>query len=317
MFHLFLFGQIEIHLTLLMNILIVINGLSDKLASIEASAATLANKYNEHSIDVRVTKSAGDSFRYAYVAATHKLDAILACGGDGTLNEVVNGVFNSNTKNIVLFAHYPCGNANDLARTIGFHDLNYYLEKIISGEHRTIDCAFIDRNGKERRFVNGSTAGIGALVCKDVSTLRRSLPSSLNYLVNTLAWVMRYKRPFVKIEMDDEVYEGEMMLAVIGKGHFMGNGLGFAPQASLTGGDFGVTVISRASVWQMISFRSKLNGKDKLDRHEVNYYKSKKVKITVLSGQMPIETDGEFLDILYEKETIVFELDKDSLCLVT
>ncbi len=299
-----------------MNILIVINGLSDKSVSVEASAATLIKSYPEHSVDIRVTKSAGDSFRYAYGATTHKVDAILACGGDGTLNEVVNGAFNANPQNRVLFAHYPCGNANDLAKTIGGHDLKYYLEGIISGKHESIDCAFIERNGKERRFVNGSTAGIGALVCKDVSTLRRSLPSKLNYLVNTLAWVIKYKRPFVKIEMDNEVYEGEMLLSVMGKGHFVSNGLGFAPQAKLSGGDFGVTVVSRASVWEMISFRAKLSKKDRIDRHEVTYYSSNKVKITVLSGQMPVETDGEFLDILYENESIVFELDKNALCLV-
>jgi len=189
-----------------MNILIVINGLSDKSVSIESSAAGLIRSFPEHSIDIRVTKSAGDSFRYAYGATMYQVDAVLACGGDGTLNEVVNGAFNANPHNKVLFAHYPCGNANDLAKTNGSHDLKYYLEGIVSGKHEGIDFAFIERNGKERRFVNGSTAGIGTLVCKDVSTLRRSMPSRLNYLVNTLAWVIKYKRPFVKIEMDDDVY---------------------------------------------------------------------------------------------------------------
>jgi len=107
-----------------------------------------------------------------------------------------------------------------------------------------------------------------------------------------------------------------MLLSVIGKGHFVSNGLGFAPQAKLTGGKFGVTVVSRASVWDMISFRSRLTNKEKIERHEVSYFSSKKVKITVLSGQMPIETDGEFLDILYENESIVFELDQNALCMV-
>lgn len=299
-----------------MNILIVINGLSERSSITEATAANSSKSYPEHNIEIRVTKSAGDSFRFAYAATTRSIHAILACGGDGTLNEVVNGVFNAQPENKVLFAHFPSGNANDLAKTIGAKDLKYYLDCIISGKYESIDCAFIDRNGKERRFVNGSTAGIGALVCKDVSTLRRSLPSKLNYLVNTLAWVIKYKRPFVKIELDNETYEGEILLSVIGKGNFVGNGLGFVPQAELTGGAFGVTVVSRATVWEMISFRSKLSRKEKIDRHEVNYFKSKKVKITVLSGQMPIETDGEFLDILYEGENIVFELDKDALRLV-
>jgi diacylglycerol kinase family enzyme len=107
-----------------------------------------------------------------------------------------------------------------------------------------------------------------------------------------------------------------MLLSVIGKGHFVSNGLSFAPQAKLTGGKFGVTVVSRASVWDMISFRSRLTNKEKIERHEVSYFSSKKVKITVLSGQMPIETDGEFLDILYENESIVFELDQNALCMV-
>jgi len=118
-----------------------------------------------HLADVHVTFEPGDAERMAREAAIRGVDVVAAAGGDGTLNEVVNGLDGFDTPLGVI----PLGTANDFARQTGIpRDTAHAIDVMLSNKPVRIDTASL--NG--RRFLNVSTGGVGAEVT--AGTLTRS-----------------------------------------------------------------------------------------------------------------------------------------------
>jgi YegS/Rv2252/BmrU family lipid kinase len=108
-----------------------------------------------HAVEVRVTWESGDGASMAAEAADRGTDVVVACGGDGTLNEVVNGLDGRN----VPLGVVPLGTANDFARQTGIPgDADHAMDVILRHKPVRIDTASM--NG--RRFLNVSTGGVGA-----------------------------------------------------------------------------------------------------------------------------------------------------------
>src|SRR5688500_14445270 len=108
-----------------------------------------------HLVELAVTYDAGDAAAFAADAADRGVDVVVAVGGDGTLNEVVNGLDGRETPLGVV----PLGTANDFARQIGIpNDADHAMDVILQRKPVRIDTASL--NG--RRFLNVSTGGIGA-----------------------------------------------------------------------------------------------------------------------------------------------------------
>ncbi|MDP4965150.1 MAG: hypothetical protein NWQ55_08760 [Salibacteraceae bacterium] len=294
------------------NCLIVINSLSSRSHQILKELKLQIQLYPETNFTILLTKFAGDAFRFSYDYTLQGIDSILSCGGDGTLNELVNGAFNAKADNGISFAHYSCGSANDFARTIGKKSLSDLLEMLYKKQYTLIDRALILKDGRIRRIVNESTCGMGALVCRDVELRRKTLNPNLNYLLSIFNRLIRFRKPLVRITLDDKIIETKVLLLIISKGNFVGNGLGLTPQVTLDDGYFGVTILTGATVWQMIRFRSKLTRKEVIDRPEIEYLKSTGVMVEVLNGRLPVETDGEFFDMLTVGEHIEYGVEMKS-----
>lgn len=291
------------------NCLIVINSLSSRSGRIWKELKLQTQLYPDTEFTVLLTKFAGDAFRFSYDYTLKGIDSILSCGGDGTLNELVNGAYNAKPDNGIVFGHYSCGSANDFARTTGKKSLPELLEMLHKKEYKLIDRAFILKDGRIRRMINESTSGMGALVCRDVELRRKTLNPNLNYLLSSLDRLIRFQKPLVRITLDDRVIETKVLLLIISKGHYVGNGLGLTPQAKLDDGYFGVTILTAATVWKMIRFRSRLTRKEVIKRPEIEYLKSNGVRVEVLDGRLPVETDGEFFDMLVSGENIEFGVE--------
>ena len=108
-----------------------------------------------HAVDVHITWNAGDGEALASAAADRGTDAVIACGGDGTLNEVANGLDGRD----VPLGVVPLGTANDFARQTGIpEDADHAMDVILRRNPVRIDTASM--NG--RRFLNVSTGGVGA-----------------------------------------------------------------------------------------------------------------------------------------------------------
>ncbi len=123
-------------------------------------------------IDVEVTWEAGDAARHAARALRDRVDVIVAGGGDGTVNEIVNGIFAETESPEAAMAVLPLGSANDFARGcgIGVDDPLAALRLAATKEPTPIDVGRID----ERLFLNALVAGFGADVTFQTSERMKS-----------------------------------------------------------------------------------------------------------------------------------------------
>jgi diacylglycerol kinase (ATP) len=143
----------------------------------------------------------GAPFRFAYDLTRSKVDTIIACGGDGTMNEVLKGImtFPSDYKpKISVFSHE---NNNDFLMSFGRRSLTEIPESIQASTLNKIDGGLIQYHGRQRYFLNSSSAGFGADVHRDVQLSRRGfLPAKWVYTVSSLKWLLQHKPATVKIE---------------------------------------------------------------------------------------------------------------------
>src|SRR5687767_15873310 len=109
-----------------------------------------------HAVDPRVTWEKGDAIRFAREGAARGVDVVVAVGGDGTINEVVNGLDGSD----VPLGIIPLGTANDFARQVGIpDDPDHAMDVVLQRKPMAFDMASL--NG--RRLLNVSTGGVGAV----------------------------------------------------------------------------------------------------------------------------------------------------------
>lgn len=165
---------------------------------------------------------------------------IVILGGDGTINEVINGIDDFSR---VTFGVIPTGSGNDFARGVGIDaDIESNIEKIIAGTGvRTIDLGrVIYNNGENNRvFAISSGLGLDAIVCKKalISKLKKILNKlhlgQLTYIILTVQTLFTMKTGHIEIQIDDEQSEyGKMIFMAAMNLRAEGGGVPMAPQAS-------------------------------------------------------------------------------------
>jgi diacylglycerol kinase (ATP) len=151
-----------------------------------------------HYVDVGVTFAAGDAADLARAAATAGADVVVAAGGDGTLNEVVNGLDGYDTPLGVI----PLGTANDFARQAGIPtDADHAMDVILLRKPARIDTASL--NG--RRFLNVSTGGIGAEATAET-------PAEMKASLGQLAYAITGLRKLAEFEPNHAVFRSGGLL---------------------------------------------------------------------------------------------------------
>src|SRR5881392_4719 len=191
-----------------------------------------------HSMDVRVTFERGDAAAFARSAAAGGADVVAAVGGDGTLNEVVNGLDGFDTPLGVI----PAGTANDFARQAGIPaDADHAMDVILQRKPVRIDTASL--NG--RRFLNVSTGGIGAAATAET-------PSQVKQVIGQLAYTISGIRKLAKLEPNHAVFRGggyvlecDFLMFAVGSAMSTGGGTMVTPHASTTDGLLDRCVVER------------------------------------------------------------------------
>ena len=194
-----------------------------------------------HAVDVRVTWEAGDGIHLSADAADRGTDVVIACGGDGTLNEVVNGLDGRD----VSLGVVPLGTANDFARQTGIpEDADHAMDVILRRKPVRIDTASM--NG--RRFVNVSTGGVGAEATAET-------PADFKASLGPLAYAITAVR---KLAGDDAArrasftsagfsLDTEFLAFAVGSARATGGGTLMTPDASVTDGLLDLCVIENMS----------------------------------------------------------------------
>ena len=239
------------------------------------------------------TTCEGDAIDAARKAAERGFDLIVAAGGDGTINEVVNGI--AGLENRPKLAVIPVGTTNDFARAIGIplNNVLQAVETILTGEPKKIDIGQV--NGQY--FIN--IAGGGRL-----TELTYEVPSKLKTMVGQLAYYLKGMemlpsiRPAeVKIEYDGKLFEGEIMLFLVSLTNSVGGFEKLAPDSSLNDGMFDLLILKKANLAEFIRIATLALRGDHINDEHIIYTKANRVKV-INQDKMQLNLDGEYGGLL-------------------
>jgi diacylglycerol kinase (ATP) len=241
-----------------------------------------------HEVWPRLTFEGGDAQRLGRSAAAAGADLIVAAGGDGTLNEVVNGVLETDWSGHV--AVLPHGTANDFAAGLGIpDDAAAALDVALDGVARLVDVGRV--NG--RHFVNVSTGGFGATASEEAPDEAKRLLGPVAYLVTGVRLFAELTPVRVRLEGTDGArYEGEMMLFAVGNGRQTGGGNLLTPRARLDDGLLDVVIVPGMTRMDFLALLPGLRSGAHVDDPDVEYFQTSRLVVTS-EAELSVNADGE------------------------
>jgi YegS/Rv2252/BmrU family lipid kinase len=259
-----------------------------------AQRKEIESVFSEWTLDVRVTEYDKHAEKIARELCNDSCDGILVCGGDGSLNQAANGVFNSNNPKTSL-AIWPSGTGNDFVKTLevprSFHELRANIEQ---GNFKAVDLPCMEWDGKKRAFLNVTDLGLGGCVAYDMTRSKRRLGSFLTYQWLIVKNLLRFKKRTIHFELDGKKFEARAMNFVVANAKYFGSGLGISPDSQVADGLLEVIVIGDLNLFEYLYFVPKVRKCKKLSYHKIQYYSAKKISIET-EVPMPIDMDGEFV----------------------
>jgi diacylglycerol kinase (ATP) len=188
------------------------------------------------SVDRHVTSGPGDATRLAGQAVADGVDALVACGGDGTVHEVVQALAGTP----VRLAVAPAGRGNDLARALGIpRDPPGLAKMVLTGCTRSLDLGAAG----DLRFASVATLGFDAAVSQRAARGVRFLRGTAAYVAAVLLALARFRAPVVEIHGAGHAYRGPILLAATANTPLYGGGMQIAPGARPDDGLFRVCLI--------------------------------------------------------------------------
>lgn len=251
---------------------------------------------------VSFTEKKGDAILIAMNAVQTGCRRIITVGGDGTLNEVVNGVFLNNvcdTTDICL-GLIPVGTGNDWGRMFGI-PLSYEGAIKIIKENRTMlhDVGKIifqeAETERTRYFINIAGLGFESVVVKRTNRMKeRGYGGKLIYFYNLLATLFSYKNTPANLTIDHEKIDADIFSVNVGNGRYCGGGMRQTPEALPDDGLLDITVINGMGKFEIISNLAILYNGKILEHPKIDGYRGKKLEVKS-ERILHIECDGESL----------------------
>jgi len=233
-----------------------------------------------------------DATKAARIAVERKYDLVVAAGGDGTINEVVNGLAELDFR--PKLGIIPVGTTNDFARALHIpRDIEAAADIIAKGDTIPVDIGRMN----DKYFIN--IAGGGRL-----TELTYEVPSKLKTMIGQLAYYLKgiemlpsIKATSVKIEYDGKLFEGEAMLFLVGLTNSVGGFEKLAPGASINDGLFSLLILKKANLADFIRVATLAIRGEHINDPNVIYASANHIKITS-EEKVQLNLDGEFGGLL-------------------
>lgn len=257
--------------------------------------------------ELRFTDGPNHATELAAKAAAEGYRRLVAVGGDGTLNEVANGILGLAEKKRPAVGVIANGTGGDFARRL--REL-YSFPKDFSWLRRlretAIDVgavAMSEASGKDftRHFLNVADAGISGEVVRRVNASPKRF-GTLEYLVSTVRSVRSYHTPKVLVTSQDakgrtKKREIELLLAVIANGRYFGGGMCIAPEAELDDGRLDFLVADKLPYTSLLAQLPRVYRRLRFDHPQVHYSEGEALSLEAESGEIPLDLDGEFFRV--------------------
>ncbi|MCK5315807.1 MAG: diacylglycerol kinase family lipid kinase [Anaerolineales bacterium] len=251
---------------------------------------------------IEPTERAGHAIELAKEASLAGCDVVVAAGGDGTVNEVINGLINAEEQGAspAALGVLSIGRGNDFADGVGIpYDLEEAFHLILEDQRRLIDIGRVSGGiyPQGRYFGNCVGVGFDAITTIEVSKLPR-LGGFLSFLIAVLKTIFLYNRgPLASIKYDDHSLTQRTLLISVMNGRRLGGGFRMAPDAESDDGIFDLCIaqeVSRARIFTLIPHF--LRG-TQATQNEITTGRAARVSITALEGSLPAQSDGEIISV--------------------
>ena len=232
-------------------------------------AAVDASRADGHRVEVRVTWERGDASRFAREAVGDGAEVIAVAGGDGTVNEVVNGVMDAGRDNGPAVAVVPYGTANDFATACGvpLADPDAALTLATGGRPSWIDVGRV--NGK--LFLNVASGGLGAEITATTPPELKRLIGGAAYALMGLISAHQLSAYQATVTAGAHRAEGDLLMLSMGNSRLAGGGHPVAPRAMLDDGLLDLLAVHDATPRDFPAMLEELLDLDFNDRRFVHY----------------------------------------------
>ena len=276
-----------------MKVSIIING-KRSLKGDAKLAVDLLQSTESLNVFIYKTQAPKEAIKLAKRAANSS-DIIVSVGGDGTNNEVLNGIMLSDNPYVPL-AILPNGTGNDFMKMLPNFQVSDFVEAVKQCRVQAIDCGVLIANKNRMFFLNIADIGFGAEVVRIMDDQRKkNMGGRFSYSLAIIRAFFNFRKPKIRLSFDDVIIESKLLMTVFANGSTFGNGIGIYPEASLNNGRLGLTVIGNINLMTYLKYLKKLKRGVKIEHPEVNYSSFEKLKIELIEGKLYTEADGEFI----------------------
>ena len=268
----------------------------------EKSIPQIQARLNEAGLDFDLvrTERPWHAVELAQAAVVEGYQVVVSAGGDGTANEVINGLMAAKDSGHHDFAMgvLTVGRGNDFAFSMGIPtDLEEGLQVLTQNHRRTIDVGHVTGGlfPEGRYFGNGVGIGFDAVVGFEALKLKR-LHGFASYIVAALKTIFLYfQAPTVRVVMDDDEITLPSLMVSIMNGTRLGGGFMMAPDGAADDGHFDICIARQVTRLQMFPLIAKFMAGTQAEHDVILTYQSSQLKATSIDGVLPAHADGETL----------------------
>lgn len=238
------------------------------------------------------TTGAGDATAAARTAVERKYDVVICSGGDGTINEVVNGLAEQEYR--PKLGIIPTGTTNDFARALHIpRDIDAAVDVITAGDTIPMDIGRMN----DHYFINIAGGGKLTELTYEVPAKMKTVLGQLAYYLKGIEMLPSIRSTDVSIEYDGKLFEGEIMLFLIALTNSVGGFEKLAPDASINDGLFSLLILKKTNLAEFIRVASLALRGEHIDDPNVIYSKANHIKVKS-KEKVQLNIDGEYGGLL-------------------
>ncbi len=249
--------------------------------------------------DLILTEYPGHAIQLAADARQIGYSTVVAVGGDGTSNEVINGLMQAGGKGQLQtkLAVLPVGRGNDFSYGMGVsQDLESACQNLVNGCTRRIDIGFVKGGDypEGRYFGNGIGIGFDTVVGFESVKLPPYIHGTPAYLIAAIKTIFLYfNAPLLRVEIDGEVFEQPCLLVSVMNGKRMGGSFQFAPDSESDDGLLNLCIVRQVTRLQVLGLMPKVMSGTQAEHDAVRMLTGQNINIEALNGSLPVHADGE------------------------
>lgn len=255
--------------------------------------------------DHRLTGEPGEATTLARTALRQGTRRVVAVGGDGTLNEVLNGFFDEAGEAPIapgaVLGLVPSGTGGDFRRSVGIpHDIRAAAALLARGDRRFVDVGrieYLDAAGAATRvhhFLNIADCGVGGEVALRANRSRKLMGGRATFAWASVRALVAFGCRPARVDVDGTVLTGRMQSIVVANGRYFGGGMLVAPEADVSDGLLDVVVLGDISRRQAIAGLRRIYRGEHIGQPGVSALRGHRVEITPVDGsRLLFDVEGE------------------------